>query len=698
MDPIDNKILGNLNQHPEWLKSVLIVEDDNISLEALQLTLEGIGLDIHTATDGKSALQLLRETDFAAIICDRKLPGMNGLEVLQNAMKMQPDMVRLVVTGATNLLEAADLINITHISHFILKPWDYHGLLTAVVSSVERHNLIKENKVLNSLNEKNAEILKQNNETLQKELAIGGRVQNLLLEGNFPDDVAGIDIKGLTIPSQYIDADFYDFFRPASHLFDIVFGDVMGKGLPAALVGLAAKTQLTRFARPMDANIAFKKAKGWHIDVLQPDEILSQVKNELYKPLKLLEQFVSLFYCRFNFKEQTLAYVDLGSTKPIHYQAQKKHAVFFKGENFPLGIGKKDEQYVLKEIPFRKGDIFVFYSDGLTEARSPDGELFGANRLKELVEMHSENTGTELIETLKDEVSNFTCQTQFEDDFTLIIIKILTSTPLEYKPPENVAKFNSHISQLNAVRKFVENFCTQVSEKTKSIQHLLQVAVDEIFCNIVNHSYHEETGREIIIQANFDEKGLIFEILDQGDPFDPSEIDHPSLAGDKEGGFGFYLVKEIADEIVYQRKKTPNGWNSLRIIKKINIEEEIMDISHFKKNNIIVIAFEGENLDAKETPDFKRHVAELIEKEGTHRVVLDLSNLNFIDSTGLGSFLSLLKLLNGESGDLKLANMSKQIKTIFELVCMHKIFEIYHTVDDAIAAFSIPSGQPEKSH
>ncbi len=698
MDPIDNKILENLSHHPEWLKRVLIVEDDKISLEVLQLTLEKAGLDTHTAADGKSALKLLRETDFAAIICDRKLPGINGLKVLQNAKEMQPDMVCIVVTGATNLLEAADLINFTHISHFILKPWDYHGLLTAVVSSIEKYNLLKDNKALHILNEKNAETLRQNNEAFQKELAIGGRVQNLLLEGSFPDDIAGIDIKGLTIPSQYIDGDFYDFFRPASHLFDVAFGDVMGKGLPAALVGLAAKAQLTRFACPLDANIAFKKPKGWHIDVLQPDEILNLVKNELYKPLQLLEQFVSLFYCRFNFKEQTLAYVDCGSTKPIHYRAGKKNAVFFKGENFPLGIGKKDEQYILKEVPFRKGDIFVFYSDGLTEARSPDGKLFGVDRLKKLVETHSQKKCGDFIQTLKEEVSNFTCQSQFEDDFTLIIVKILTSTPLEYKPSENVAKFNSHISQLNAVRKFVENFCTQVSKKTKSIQHLLQVALDEIFCNIVHHSYHEQSGREIVIQANFNEKGLIFEILDQGDPFDPSAINHPSLAGDKERGFGFYLVKEIVDEIVYQRKKTPNGWNSLRIIKKINIEEEIMDISHFKRDNIIVITLEGGNLDAKETPDFKKHVAELIEKEGTRRVVLDLSNLNFIDSTGLGSFLSLLKLLNGESGDLKLANMSKQIKTIFELVCMHKIFEIYNTVDDAIAAFSTPSGQPEKSH
>ena len=112
-----------------------------------------------------------------------------------------------------------------------------------------------------------------------------------------------------------------------------------------------------------------------------------------------------------------------------------------------------------------------------------------------------------------------------------------------------------------------------------------------------------------------------------------------------------------------------------------------MDISHHKVGNIIVIKLEGGNLDAQESPDFKQKASDLISKEGSNQVVLDLSSLNFIDSTGLGSFLSIMRGLNGSQGDIKLANMSSPIHTIFELVCMHKIFEIYDSVDEAVAAF-----------
>jgi phosphoserine phosphatase RsbU/P len=683
MDPFEDKTLGSLRNHPDWLKRVLIVEDDEISLEALKMCLEKADLEIHTAADGENAVKQLGKTSFAAIICDKNLPGIDGLEVLKRALEIQPDTIRLVVTGAANLSDAADLINITQISHFILKPWDYNVLMRAVVSSVEKFNLIKENKKLN--------------EIIRNELIIGGRVQNLLLEGKFPEDLPGIDIEGLTIPSRFLDADFYDFHRPADHLLDVIVGDVMGKGLPAALVGLAVKTHFIRFASPLNVGMSYSKPKGWHSDVLQPDDIMQQVKNELYHPLNQLEKFVTLFYGRLDFKEQRLSYVDCGSQKPIHFRQKSQEAALIKGDNFPLGIGGSEEVYTLKEIAFEKGDIIVFYSDGITEAKSPDGKLFGICRLINLVKKNSEKKAAELIKTIRDEVAAFTQSSQYEDDLTLIAVKIAASTPLDYKPSQNVAKFSSHISQLNAVRKFVENYCLQVSQKTSSIVHLLQLAVDELFCNIVNHSLKNENGHEIIIQADFNENGLIFEILDQGEPFSPSEIKHPDMAGNKEGGYGFYLVKQIADTITYQRKKTPDGWNCIRIVKNIKMEGESMDISHYKQDGIVVITLEGDNLDARETPDFKKKITELIEKERTHHVVLDLSNLNFIDSTGLGGFLSLLRLLDGESGDLKLANMTTQVKTIFDLVCMNKIFEIHDSVDDAVKAFATGTARPNEN-
>jgi len=291
------------------------------------------------------------------------------------------------------------------------------------------------------------------------------------------------------------------------------------------------------------------------------------------------------------------------------------------------------------------------------------------------------------MELIRRQVSHFSQKEFFDDDLTLLIFRIQDNCAYEDHISQNRAKFNSDLTQLKAVRKFVEAFCTKVMDGSSALSTQLGLIADEIVTNIIRHGYKGESGHEVIIQADLTQDSVLFEIFDQGDPFDPREIVHPNLSGEQEGGFGFYLVKEIADKVSYERRKSENGWNCIRITKAIRYRGNQMDISHHKIGNVIVIKLEGENLDAQEAPDFKQKANDLISKEGSNHVVLDLSGLNFIDSTGLGSFLSLMRGLNSSQGDMKLANMSSPIHTIFELVCMHKIFEIYDSVEEAVAAF-----------
>ena len=112
-----------------------------------------------------------------------------------------------------------------------------------------------------------------------------------------------------------------------------------------------------------------------------------------------------------------------------------------------------------------------------------------------------------------------------------------------------------------------------------------------------------------------------------------------------------------------------------------------MELSHDNKDGVLVVTLEGEHLDAKETPFFKQKVVDLLDNESVSRAVFDLHRLQFIDSSGLGAFLSILKILHGKGGDLKLAGMNRTIRTMFELVCMHKIFEIFNSPEEALRSF-----------
>lgn len=112
-----------------------------------------------------------------------------------------------------------------------------------------------------------------------------------------------------------------------------------------------------------------------------------------------------------------------------------------------------------------------------------------------------------------------------------------------------------------------------------------------------------------------------------------------------------------------------------------------MEIAVDKIGDVTIAQLPVEELDASNAADFKRDIAPLLETQT--KLVIDLGRLRFVDSSGLGAFISCLRKLNGKGGDLKLCGMSKQVRAVFELVRMHRIFEIFGTREEAARAFHI---------
>lgn len=110
-----------------------------------------------------------------------------------------------------------------------------------------------------------------------------------------------------------------------------------------------------------------------------------------------------------------------------------------------------------------------------------------------------------------------------------------------------------------------------------------------------------------------------------------------------------------------------------------------MEIAVDKMGDVNVAAIPVDELDASNAGEFKRDIGPVLQT--STKLVLDLSRLNFVDSSGLGAMLSCLRQLTARGGDLKLSGMSKQVRALFELVRMHRIFDIYGTREEAIGAF-----------
>jgi anti-sigma B factor antagonist len=109
-----------------------------------------------------------------------------------------------------------------------------------------------------------------------------------------------------------------------------------------------------------------------------------------------------------------------------------------------------------------------------------------------------------------------------------------------------------------------------------------------------------------------------------------------------------------------------------------------VDITTDKIDDIIVVSLQADSLDASNVGEFKRCVTNTVAPKA--KIVLDLAQVQFIDSTGCGAILSYLRQLNPVGGDLKLCCVSKPVRSLFELVRMHRILDIFNTRDEAMKA------------
>jgi anti-sigma B factor antagonist len=119
-----------------------------------------------------------------------------------------------------------------------------------------------------------------------------------------------------------------------------------------------------------------------------------------------------------------------------------------------------------------------------------------------------------------------------------------------------------------------------------------------------------------------------------------------------------------------------------------------MDIVLQQFGDVAIATVPVDELDASNAGDFKRDMAPILDAHA--KLVLDLSRVRFVDSSGLGAFISCLRRLNAKSGDLKLCGMSKAVRAVFELVRMHRVFDILPTKEDAVRTFQAAPMSPAR--
>lgn len=395
-------------------------------------------------------------------------------------------------------------------------------------------------------------------ERLRQEVDIGSRIQQSLLFSRIPERIEGASIAALTLPSQTIDGDFYDIVDYSPSCFDIVVGDVMGKGVPAAVLAAGTKSGLFRTLCQLMVDRGRR-------EIPQVDAIVTSLNGALARQMISVDSFASLSYARFDLVQNIVSFVDAGHTKTFHLRVRDQQTFLLQGDNLPLGI-LQDEVYQQIAHPFEPGDIFVFYSDGITEARNPSGEFFGEYRLYECVRRFADLPVEGLIDQIRAAVVAFSQREIFEDDLTCVVLRINTPAAASGAMRESRV-FSSDLKELARIRQWVNDLWLLWVPRFHVEEALYQLilAVNEVASNIMRHAYEGNPSQRLRITSWLEGQTFCIELAHTGIPFDPASSKPPVFDGTRDGGFGVFIIAKSVDKIVYTRND--GDWHTIRIVK-----------------------------------------------------------------------------------------------------------------------------------
>lgn len=532
---------------PRQRMQVLLVDDDESIRGLLRIVLTELGHDVTDCNDGSEALERCQETDFNLVILDWQYYHMDGLTLCREirSLPMGEHCMILMFTGR-NSVEDLNAILQAGADDYINKPVDIRYLKVRLTIAL-RHaqNKMARKKMVEALAA-----------SQQREIRIASRIQQTLLIGSHPNASPGCTIASITESSQNIDGDFIDFYNHSPTCIDIVIGDVMGKGIPAALLGAAAKSCLLESISHIKT---FTRGTPPKVST-----ILDFTQSRLTPELISLEKFITLSYMRLHLDRNEMDIVGCGHTRTIHYQHETKTCELLMSQNLPLGI-TENETHDSDSWPIMPGDVIVLYSDGITETKSPERELFGETRLVELVTEHAEQPPDELIRTIEKSRQAFSQRDELDDDVTCIVIRINDTAEITYQRwEEEIPASLEAVSSLRAsLARFIE---THAPVSTRPLMvHRLGLALTEAATNIIKHGYENQTPGHIRMEVDLFPDRVTLRLHHTGKPFIPPGNRKTRINEPAESGMGMIMMESVMDAVNYH--VSPNGEHAIEMVK-----------------------------------------------------------------------------------------------------------------------------------
>jgi serine phosphatase RsbU (regulator of sigma subunit) len=398
--------------------NILLVDDQPANLLALQAMLEGLGQNLVKAQSGKEALKCLLANDFALILMDVQMPGMDGFEtaglIRQRDRSRHTPVIFLTAYDRTDAQlfkgYAAGAVD------FLTKPFVPEVLRSKVAVFVELFRKTEEVRRQAELlceierleHERQLAQAKERweQERLREEIRLARQIQQKL----FPAaalPLPGFDIGGASYPAEATGGDYFDYIPMLGDCLGIVIGDVSGHGFGPALLMAELRAYLRAF-------LLTRSDAG---------EVVALVNQALVRD-NLDDRFATLILTQLDPRTRTLVYASAGHPTGYILDRSGQVKTQLRSTGMALGIMPDGDFPVSAPVVLEPGEVVLLLTDGIMEAHAADQTLFGIERTLEIVRSNRDKTAREIVDTLYRAVSDF-CRDRVQlDDMTAVVIKV----------------------------------------------------------------------------------------------------------------------------------------------------------------------------------------------------------------------------------------------------------------------------------
>lgn len=372
----------------------------------------------------------------------------------------------------------------------------------------------------------------------QRELTIASRIQSSLLVQPPPPLLPGFQLSIHSQASQQIDGDFVEVMNVGGGCVDLVAGDVMGKGMAAAMIGAATKLQISRSI----VELLLRQVSASR-NLPTPAAIVASLHEAMTPSLQALDAFVTLSYVRLDSSRNELTWVGCGHEEGFLADARGQ-VVRLQNQQPPVGV-VQSQDYTQQTCPFEPGQWLMLCSDGVADAIASDGRRIGqepiTRELEKRVCQHASPAA--VLHGVRCELMGHGVSAG--DDVTMVVVKREADTLARAELPAS-------LDSMRSLRRFVERELARTGLKPDESAVLLVAAV-EAFTNIVRHGLGRPPGTPLEVIVQHEAHAVTVEMVHLGEDFQPPPHPAETNFGEfPEGGFGLNIIHRAADRVQYE--------------------------------------------------------------------------------------------------------------------------------------------------